>query len=206
MNDFMAESVHLKNAVQALSNIATSFVNITRQTGSEMMRSLSNISASNMETIRADSKLVVSALLSPTINKIKQYMKEVIEHAGRTLSDTAKSTIEHAKNATSTVFNEALEKMHYEIDLIVDDLITNQIVIAIGIFLLIILLLIFGYVFVHIHITLSCGAQRVKLMIQMILILVYPLLCMFYVLTRKSLVEIAIQKRICSVLSGFVSY
>jgi hypothetical protein len=83
----------------------------------------------------------------------------------------------------------------YEIDMIIDDFITNQMVIAMGIFLFTILLLIFGYVFVHIHTTLGCFAQRVKLMIKMILILVYPLLCMFYVLTLKSLVEIAIEKK-----------
>jgi hypothetical protein len=191
MNNIIANA---KNIVQVISNIVTGFFNITRQINSEMSHnSLNNISVSI--TFHRAINLFLLAPLSAVFVKLKEDVNEVISNGSRTLSVAAELTIERAKNAISTVLNEALEKMHYEIEMIVNDVITNQMVIAVGIFLLIILLLIFGYVFVHIHITLGCCAQRVKLIIKMILILVYPLLCIFYVLTLKSLVETAMEKK-----------
>jgi vacuolar-type H+-ATPase subunit H len=195
MGGSIASLVGLDDAVQKLSNIGTSFVNTSRQAGFDILDRLNDILSDNREKIVNDIKQNALQIVSETADKVKKDAKEVIEHTGETLSATAKFTIELAKNATSTMVNETLEKLRYEIEMVADDFITNQMVIAIGIFLFSILLLIFCYLFVHIHTTLGCCVQSIKLIIKIILMLVYPLLCMFYGLTLEWLVKIAMKKK-----------
>lgn len=195
MNEIISAICGLDNAMQTLRNITKEAIDTAQQAGFKMLDSLNDILDRNGEKFVTGIKQNMTELFSQVGGKAKESANEVIANAGQTLSITAELAIERAKNATTAVVNETLEKIQQEINMVVDDFIINEMVAAIGTFLFIILLLLFGYLFLHIHIALGCCARSVNVMLKMILILVYPLICVFYGFTVVWFAKMVMKKK-----------
>ena len=88
---------------------------------------LNEILVKNSEEFINDATQAISEVLFEAENKTKQDVLDIIEKFTYHLSNTAESTIEHAKNATMDVLNESLERIRHEADIFVENIVTNHI-------------------------------------------------------------------------------
>jgi hypothetical protein len=149
----------------------------------------------NLEESINHATQAISEVLFQAENKTKQDVLDIIEKFTYHLSNTAESTIEHAKNATMDVLNESLERIRHEAGKFVGNIVTNHIFIIVSIFILIILFSAAGCLFRHLSKNHHFCSQVFEVLSNMISIIATLLAFVWFGLTLVWLSEIVVDNK-----------
>jgi len=166
-----------------------------KEVGVQLLSILNEIVANNGEGLINNTKQAALEALFQVEDKTKQDVLNVIEQFTYNLSNSADSVIEHAKNATMDVLNVGLGKMQSEINIFVENIITDRFLIILAVFIFIIVFSATVCLFRHLSKDTHWCSKFFEILSNMLLIVIVLLTCVWFGFALVSFFERAIDNK-----------
>jgi len=195
MSTILSDLCNFDDEINKFNNVMNNTVSQIKEVGFQILSYLNEIVANNGEGFINNTKQAALDAFFQVENKTKQDVLDIIEQFTYNLSNSVDSVIEHAKNATNEVLSEGLEKMRYEVNVFVEDTITNRFLIILGVFILIIFFSATVCLFRHLSKDTHWYSELFEILSNMLLIMIALLTCVWFGVALVSFFERAIDNK-----------
>jgi hypothetical protein len=195
MSGILSDLCDFDDAISKFNTVMNNTVFQLQTTGFEILSRVNEIIADNGEGFINNTKHAALDALFQVEDKTKQDVIDVIEQFTYNLTNSVDSIIEHAKNVTMDVLDQGLEKMRYETNIFVEDIITNRFLIILGVFILIILFSATVYLFRHLSKDTHWCSKLFEILSNMLLIVIVLLTFVWFGLALVSFFQRAIDDK-----------
>jgi len=195
MSGIFSDLCNFDDAINELSNVMNNTVSEIKEVGVQLLSILNEIVANNGEGLINNTKQAALEALFQVEDKTKQDVLNVIEQFTYNLSNSVDSVIEHAKNATMDVLDVGLGKIQSEINIFVENIITDRFLIVLAVSIFIIVFSATVCLFRHLSKDNRWCSKFFEILSNMLLIVIVLLTCVWFGLALVSFFERAIDNK-----------